>query len=229
MALDLSFYSWDLIGRYVLGGLWFSVQLTIVATIGGVLLGTLLALMRISGKPLLMWPAAVYVNTMRSVPLVMVILWFFLLVPFVVGRPIGAELSATITFIAFEAAFFCEIVRSGIQAIPRGQLQAGSALGLSYAQSMRLVVLPQALKNMLPVLLTQVIVLFQDTSLVYAIGAYDLLKGFDVAGKILGRPIEAYIGAAVIYFVICFSLSRLATRLVTRPVAQLKATQAQPA
>lgn len=229
MALDLSFYSWDLIGRYVLGGLWFSVQLTIVATIGGVLLGTLLALMRISGKPLLMWPAAVYVNTMRSVPLVMVILWFFLLVPFVVGRPIGAELSATITFIAFEAAFFCEIVRSGIQAIPRGQLQAGSALGLSYAQSMRLVVLPQALKNMLPVLLTQVIVLFQDTSLVYAIGAYDLLKGFDVAGKILGRPIEAYVGAAVIYFVICFSLSRLATRLVTRPVAQLKATQAQPA
>ena len=190
MALDLSFYSWDLIGRYVLGGLWFSVQLTIVATIGGVLLGTLLALMRISGKPLLMWPAAVYVNTMRSVPLVMVILWFFLLVPFVVGRPIGAELSATITFIAFEAAFFCEIVRSGIQAIPRGQLQAGSALGLSYAQSMRLVVLPQALKNMLPVLLTQVIVLFQDTSLVYAIGAYDLLKGFDVAGKILGRPIR---------------------------------------
>lgn len=229
MALDLSFYSWDLIGRYVLGGLWFSVQLTIVATIGGVLLGTLLALMRISGKPLLMWPAAVYVNTMRSVPLVMVILWFFLLVPFVVGRPIGAELSATITFIAFEAAFFCEIVRSGIQAIPRGQLQAGSALGLSYAQSMRLVVLPQALKNMLPVLLTQVIVLFQDTSLVYAIGAYDLLKGFDVAGKILGRPIEAYVGAAVIYFVICFSLSRLATRLVTRPAVQLKATQAQPA
>lgn len=229
MALDLSFYSWDLIGRYVLGGLWFSVQLTIVATIGGVLLGTLSALMRISGKPLLMWPAAVYVNTMRSVPLVMVILWFFLLVPFVVGRPIGAELSAMITFITFEAAFFCEIVRSGIQAIPRGQLQAGSALGLSYAQSMRLVVLPQALKNMLPVLLTQVIVLFQDTSLVYAIGAYDLLKGFDVAGKILGRPIEAYIGAAVIYFVICFSLSRLATRLVRRPAAQSKATQAQPA
>ena len=147
MALDLSFYSWDLIGRYVLGGLWFSVQLTVVATIGGVLLGTLLAMMRISGNPLLTWPAAVYVNTMRSVPLVMVILWFFLLVPFVVGRPIGAELSAMITFIAFEAAFFCEIVRSGIQAIPRGQLHAGTALGLSYGQNMRLVVLPQALKN----------------------------------------------------------------------------------
>jgi glutamate/aspartate transport system permease protein len=220
MTLDLSFYSWDLIGRYVLGGLWFSVQLTVVATIGGIFLGTLLSLMRISGKQMLMWPAAVYVNTMRSVPLVMVILWFFLLVPFIVGRPIGAELSATITFIAFEAAFFCEIVRSGIQAIPRGQLQAGSALGLSYSQSMRLVVLPQALKNMLPVLLTQVIVLFQDTSLVYVIGAYDLLKGFDVAGKILGRPIEAYIGAAVIYFLICFTLSRLASRFLKQATAQ---------
>jgi len=220
MALDLSFYSWDLIGGYVLGGLWFSVQLTVVATIGGIFLGTLLALMRISGKQMLMWPAAVYVNTMRSVPLVMVILWFFLLVPFIVGRPIGAELSATITFIAFEAAFFCEIVRSGIQAIPRGQLQAGSALGLNYSQSMRLVVLPQALKNMLPVLLTQVIVLFQDTSLVYVIGAYDLLKGFDVAGKILGRPIEAYIGAAVIYFLICFTLSRLASRFLKQATAQ---------
>ena len=217
MALDLTFYSWDLIGRYVLGGLWFSVQLTIVATIGGVLLGILLAMMRISGNRLLMWTAAVYVNTMRSVPLVMVILWFFLLVPFVVGRPIGAEVSAMITFIAFEAAFFCEIVRSGIQAIPRGQLQAGTALGLSYGQNMRLVVLPQALKNMLPVLLTQVIVLFQDTSLVYAIGAYDLLKGFDVAGKILGRPIESYIGAALVYFVICLTLSRVAARLVNRP------------
>jgi glutamate/aspartate transport system permease protein len=225
MALDLSFYSWDLIGRYVLGGLWFSVQLTVVATIGGIFLGTLLALMRISGKQMLIWPATVYVNTMRSVPLVMVILWFFLLVPFIVGRPIGAELSATITFIAFEAAFFCEIVRSGIQAIPRGQLQAGSALGLSDAQSMRLIVLPQALENMLPVLLTQVIVLFQDTSLVYVIGAYDLLKGFDVAGKILGRPIEAYIGAAVIYFVICFTLSRLATRLVSSSGSSIQASR----
>ncbi len=216
MDLDLSFYSWDLIGRYVLGGLAFSLQLTVLATLGGLLFGGALALMRLSGRPLLALPAAAYVNTMRSVPLVMVILWFFLLMPFLLGRPIGAELSATVTFIAFEAAFFCEILRSGIQAIPRGQLQAGMALGLTPAQNLRLVVLPQALRNMLPVLLTQVIVLFQDTSLVYAIGAYDLLKGFDVAGKILGRPIEAYLGAAVVYFVICFTLSRLAAQLQHR-------------
>jgi glutamate/aspartate transport system permease protein len=192
------------------------VQLTVIATAGGILFGSLLALMRISGKSMLAVPATIYVNTMRSVPLVMVILWFFLLMPFALGRPIGAELSAVITFVAFEAAFFCEIVRSGIQAIPRGQLQAGMALGMRSAQTMWLVILPQALRHMLPVLVTQVIVLFQDTSLVYAIGAYDLLKGFDVAGKILGRPVEAYLGAALVYFLICFALSRLAARLQVR-------------
>ncbi len=216
MDLDFGFFSIDLMQRYVLGGLAFSVQLTVIAAIGGLLLGCLLALARLSPRRWLAVPAALYVNTMRSVPLVMVILWFFLLMPFVVGRPIGAELSATVTFVAFEAAFFCEIVRSGIGAIPRGQSHAGLALGMSGAQTLRLVVLPQALRNMLPVLLTQVIVLFQDTSLVYAIGAYDLLKGFDVAGKILGRPIEAYVGAALVYLMICTALSRLAARLQRR-------------
>ena len=216
MDLDLSFYSWDLIGRYLLDGVAFSLQLTVVATLGGIFIGSLLAVMRTAHSRWIAWPAAVYVNTMRSVPLVMVILWFFLLMPFLLGRSIGAELSATVTFIAFEAAFFCEIVRSGMQAVPRGQWQAGLALGLSPAQNLRRVILPQAMRNMLPVLLTQVIVLFQDTSLVYAIGAYDMLKGFDVAGKILGRPIEAYVGAAVIYFVLCLLLSRLAAGLQRR-------------
>ena len=133
-----------------------------------------------------------------------------------IGRPIGAELSAVITFIAFEAAVFSEIMRAGIQSIPRGQVLAGQALGMSYAQNMRLVVLPQAFRNMLPVLLTQTIVLFQDTSLVYAIGAYDLLKGFVTAGKIYGRPEEAYLLAAVVYFVMCWSLSTLVRRLQAR-------------
>ncbi len=221
MDLDFGFYSWDLIGRYLLEGVAFSLQLTLVATLGGILLGSLLAVMRTSRKRWMALPAAAYVNTMRSVPLVMVILWFFLLMPFLLGRSIGAELSAFVTFVAFEAAFFCEIVRAGMQAVPRGQVQAGLALGLSPAQNLRLVILPQAMRNMLPVLLTQVIVLFQDTSLVYAIGAYDMLKGFDVAGKILGRPIEAYLGAAVIYFVLCLLLSRAAARL-QRKVAILR-------
>ena len=213
LNLDFSFYNWDVINNFILKGIGFSLTLTVVATIGGIFFGTLLALMRLSGKKVLIAPATFYVNGMRSIPLVMVILWFFLLVPFMIGRPIGAEVSAYVTFIAFEAAYFSEIMRAGIQSISRGQVNAGMAVGMTYGQNMRLVILPQAFRNMLPVLLTQTIVLFQDTSLVYAIGAYDMLKGFETAGKNYGRPIEAYLLAAVIYFIICFALSYSVKRL----------------
>ena len=213
LNLDFSILNWNLIQGFILKGLWFSITLTIVATLGGIFFGTILALMRLSGKKWLDVPAAIYVNGMRSIPLVMVILWFFLLVPFIIGRPIGAEYSAFITFIAFEAAYFSEIMRAGIQSIPRGQVFAGQAMGMTYGQNMKLVILPQAFRNMLPVLLTQTIILFQDTSLVYAIGAYDLLKGVETAGKNFGRPIEMYLTAAVLYFIICFSLSYVVKRL----------------
>ena len=216
LGLDFSFLNWEVINKFVINGLRFSVLLTIVATVGGVVLGTMLALMRLSGNKVLGGVAAFYVNGMRSIPLVMVILWFYLLIPFMIGKPIGAELSAAITFIAFEAAYFSEIMRAGIQSIPRGQVFAGQALGMTYNQNMMLVVLPQAFRNMLPVLFTQTIILFQDTSLVYAIGAYDLLKGFTLAGKLYGRPEEAYVLAAVVYFVICFALSWAVKRLQAR-------------
>ncbi len=213
MNLDLSFYNWELFTSYIQKGLVFSIQLTLIATIGGILLGTLLALMRLSGKPWFAWPATAYVNTMRSVPWLMGILWFSLLIPLIIGKPIGGSCSAIITFIAFEAAYFSEIVRAGIQSIPKGQVYAGQALGMTYSQNMRLVVLPQAFRNMIPVFMTQTIILFQDTSLVYAIGAYDLLKGFEIAGKNFGRPIETYLLAAVTYFLICFTLSRIVKRI----------------
>ena len=213
LSLDWSFYNWELLNQFVLKGLGFSVMLTVIATLGGILFGTLLALMRLSGRKWLEVPATIYVNGMRSIPLVMVILWFFLLMPMIIGKPIGADLSAIITFVAFEAAYFSEIMRAGIQSIPRGQVYAGQALGMTYGQNMRLVVLPQAFRNMLPVLLTQTIILFQDTSLVYAIGAYDMLKGFEVAGKNYGRPIESYLAAGVTYFVLCYSLSWAVKRL----------------
>ena len=216
LGLDLSFLSWDILTKFVINGFIFSVQLTVIATIGGILLGTVLALMRLSGRKVLMLPATFYVNGMRSIPLVMVILWFFLLVPTIIGRPIGAELSATITFVAFEAAYFSEIMRAGIQSITSGQVNAGRALGMTYGQNMRLVILPQAFRNMVPVLLTQTIILFQDTSLVYAIGAYDLLKGFTTAGKIYGRPEEAYLLAAVVYFILCYGLSYMVKRVNNR-------------
>ena len=211
--LDFSFFSLQVFQDFVLHGLYFSLALTGVATLGGVVFGTLLALMRLSGIPFLVMPATIYVNGMRSIPLLMVLLWFFLLVPLIIGRPIGAELSAVITFIAFEAAYFSEIVRAGIQSIPRGQVHAAQALGMTYGQNMKLVILPQAFRNMIPVFLTQTIILFQDTSLVYIITAHDLLHGFTVAGNNLSHPRESYILAAVFYFVICFTLSWAVKRL----------------
>ena len=213
MNLGFGIFSWELISNFVLKGLFFSLTLTAISTVGGIIFGTLLALMRLSGQKWLDIPAAIYVNGMRSIPLVMVILWFFLLVPFLIGRPVGAEYSAIITFIAFEAAYFSEIMRAGIQSISRGQVFAGQAVGMTYAQNMQLVVLPQAFRNMLPVLLTQTIILFQDTSLVYAIGASDLLKGFVTLGSTMGRPIESYLMAALTYLVICFALSWLVKQL----------------
>jgi glutamate/aspartate transport system permease protein len=213
LNLDFAFLTPEVITGYIAKGLIFSLQLTVVAMIGGIVLGTVLALMRLSSKSWLVMPAAAYVNTMRSIPLVMVILWFFLLIPLLTGRPLGAEMSAMITFTLFEAAYFSEIMRAGIQSIPKGQVAAGYALGMTYGQTMREIVLPQAFRNMLPVLLTQTIILFQDTSLVYAIGAYDLLKGFEIAGKNFNRPVETYLAAAAIYFIICFSLSMLVKKL----------------
>ena len=216
MNIDFSFLNWELIRAYVANGFIFSIQLTLIAMIGGIALGTVLALMRLSGKKAFEVPATLYVDTLRSIPLVMVLMWFFLLIPFLIGRSIGAELSAIITFTLFEAAYFSEIMRAGIQSVPKGQVHAGYATGMSYRQTMQLVVLPQAFRNMLPVLLTQTIILFQDTSLVYAIGAYDLLKGFESVGRNFNRPVETTLLAAAVYFVICFSLSMLVKQLQRR-------------
>ena len=180
---------------------------------GGVVFGTLLAMGRLSSMKPVAAIASAYVNLMRSIPLVMVILWFFLVLPLITGKPIGAERSAIITFTAFEAAYYSEIMRAGIQSVSRGQAMAGYALGMTYWQNMGLVVLPQAFRNMLPILLTQTIILFQDTSLVYAIGAKDLLKAAEIAGKNYNRPMEMYIFVALIYFVLCFALSTTVKRL----------------
>lgn len=201
---------------FIWTGLQFTLKLTLVAMSGGIILGTLLALARLSPIAPLAKAASWYVNIMRSIPLVMVILWFFLVIPFITGKPMGAETSALITFTAFEAAFYCEIMRAGIQGISRGQVAAGYAMGFTYSQTMRFVVLPQAFRNMLPVLLTQTIVLFQDTSLVYAIGAKDMLKASEIAGKNYNRPVEMIIFVALVYFAICFALSFVVKRLQTR-------------
>ena len=205
-------------------GMTFTVTLTLLAMTGGIIFGTVLALMRLSPFRILSMVAGGYVNLMRSVPLVLVIFWFFFLVPYIgawitgASRPVsvGAWMSAVITFTMFEAAYYCEIMRAGIQSIPRGQVMAAYALGLDYRQTMTTVVLPQAFRNMLPVLLTQTIILFQDTSLVYVISATDFLGA---AAKIANRDyrlVEMYTFVAVVYFIISFGLSLLVKRLQQR-------------
>ena len=201
---------------YIWTGLLYSLKLTVISVIGGTILGTFLALARLSSWHVLAAVSTWYINLMRSIPLVMMILWFFLVIPLLTGRPVGAENSALFTFTAFEAAYFGEIMRAGIQSVPRGQEWAGYALGLTYWQTMARIVLPQAFRNMLPVLLTQTIILFQDTSLVYAIGAKDLLKAAEIAGKNYNRPVEMYLMSAVVYFAICFALSTLVKQLQRR-------------
>jgi glutamate/aspartate transport system permease protein len=224
LNLDFSFLTSDVIRSNLVATFEYSIQLTAVAALGGTALGTLIALMRLSSVRWLQRVATVYVDLLRSIPLVMVILWFYLLIPasfysMIAGsfgenhRP---EFAAVITFTFFEAAYYSEIMRAGIQSVPRGQSYAGYAVGMTYAQCMRLVVLPQAFRNMLPVLLTQTVVLFQDTSLVYAIGASDWLKGFQTVGNLFNRPAEMYLFAAVGYFVVSFSLSMLVRRLQSR-------------
>jgi len=202
-------------------GFLYTVQLTAIAALGGLFFGTLLAMARLASKKWLALPAAAYVNLMRSIPLVLVIFWFFFLMPLVfqaitgAERPvqIGAERTAIITFIMFEAAYFCEIMRAGIQSIPKGQVNSAYALGLTYGQAMRLVILPQAFRNMIPVLLTQTIILFQDTSLVYVISATDFVGAASKIAQRDGRLVEMYLFVAAVYFVLCYTLSYLVKRL----------------
>jgi glutamate/aspartate transport system permease protein len=206
---------------YLWTGLQYTIQLTITAAIGGVIFGTLLAMARLSSfKPLAMI-ATGYVNLMRSIPLLLVIFWFYFLVPVIVQkitgaeRPpsIGADRSAFITFIMFEAAYFCEIMRAGIQSIPKGQVNAGYALGLTYWQSMGYVVLPQAFRNMLPILLTQTIILFQDASLVSLLNVTDFVGAATKVAQRDSRLVEFYLAVAIVYFVLCFVLSFAVKRL----------------
>ena len=197
-------------------GFKYSLSLTVSSMVIGIFFGTLLAMARLSSIKPLQLAAAGYVNLFRSVPLVLVIFWFYILVPLLTGVDVGAERSAYLTFAIFEAAYYCEIVRAGIQSIPRGQIAAGQAMGFTYGQNMRYVILPQAFRNVVPLLLTQTIVLFQDTSLVYGVGATDLLGAADKVAHRDGTLVEMYILVALLYFCISFALSQAVKRLHAR-------------
>ncbi len=206
----------------LLQGMLLTLKLLVFAVVGGIALGTLLALARLSNNRILAFLASFYVNYFRSIPLLLVITWFYFIVPFMIGwatgklQPVGAFTSSLVAFMMFEAAYYCEIVRAGIQSIPKGQVHAAYALGLNYPQAMRLVILPQAFRKMAPLLLQQSIILFQDTALVYAVGLMDFLNTARSRGDITGQLHEFLLFAGVVYFVLSFVASRIVIRLQSK-------------
>jgi glutamate/aspartate transport system permease protein len=221
-------FDWGVIQRSIpylfREGMSFTITLTLLAMTGGIIFGTMLAMMRLSKFTAVSVVAGAYVNLMRSIPLVLVIFWFYFLVPYIgawvtgASQPVkvGAFLSAVVTFTMFEAAYYCEIMRAGIQSVARGQVWSGYALGLNYWQTMGHIVLPQAFRNMIPVLLTQIIILFQDTSLVYVISATDFVGAASKIAQRDGRLIEMYLFVAAVYFVLCYTLSYMVKGLQKR-------------
>jgi glutamate/aspartate transport system permease protein len=207
----MSNFDWTVIVRswsFLAEGMALSALLVLVATLGGLVLGFGLALMRLSPSRLIAGPAAAYVTVMRTLPLVLVLFWFYFLMPLVTGRPIGSLASALIAFVMFEAAFYCEIIRAGINNVRQGQTEAGLASGLRRSQVMRHIVMPQALKAMTPLVLNQIVIVFQDTSLVYVVALHDFLTTASIVAARDGRPTEMYALVAVVYLIICLSSTK---------------------
>lgn len=198
---------------FLMAGLWMSVKLAAVTICFSFPLGCVIAIGRLSKRRWLRYPSAALVNTLRSNPLILIVFWFFFLVPILTGKPIGDFMSVLAAFVVFFSAYFAEIVRAGIQSVGRNQIQAGLSTGLTYSQSMRLIVLPQALRSMLPALVTECIIVFQGTSIAYVVGMSEFLHSTFVVTERTVRPVELYLFAAAVYFVVCFSGSLMARKL----------------
>jgi len=198
---------------FLMEGMKTTLLLTVAAVVGGIVIGTVLAIIRLARVPVLGRLAAAYVNFFRSLPLILVIFWLYFLVPLILGRPVGAFTSVLVAFVLFEAAYYSEIIRAGISSIRSGQVAAARAIGMTYSQTMRFIVLPQAFRAMIPVLLTQAIILFQDTSLVYVVGLKDFLVSAELIANRDQKLIEMFMFVAVVYFTICFAGSMLASRI----------------
>jgi His/Glu/Gln/Arg/opine family amino acid ABC transporter permease subunit len=193
-----------------------TLRLAIPAIVLGFLLGIFIGLARLASVPWIRVPATIYVEFFRGVPLVMVIFWMWFIIPQLLGIPLPEYGVALTAFVIFEAAYFGEIVRAGVQSVSGGQVEAARALGLTGAQSMAYVILPQALRNMVPALVTQMIVLFKDTSLASIIGYVDLTKAAQIVNNREIKPFELYLFIAVVYWVCTYSMSRLARRMERR-------------
>ena len=198
---------------FLMQGLLTTFQLALVAISGGLLLGILVGMARLSSIKIIYYPATAFVNVMRSLPLILVIFWFYFLVPLIAGRPMGDFFSACVAFVVFEAAYFAEIVRAGIQSISSGQMQAAYSTGFDYRDTMRYIIVPQALRNMVPSLLTQAVVVFQDTSLAYVIGLKEFLRSASIVDAREMRSLELYAFVGVVYFLVCFAMSKFSKKL----------------
>jgi len=203
-----------LVGIGMFGG--GTLRLAVPAILLGFMAGIILGLARLARRPWIHYPAAVYIEFIRGIPLVMVIFWFWFLVPIVIGRPVPEYWVALTAFVMFEGAYIAEIVRAGIQSVPRGQVDAATSTGLNYIQSMGSVILPQAIRNMIPSLVTQFIVLFKDTSLASIIGMMDLTKAAQTVSQRELRPFEMYAFIAVVYWACAYGMSRFSRRLEIR-------------
>ncbi|MDY0220324.1 MAG: amino acid ABC transporter permease [Desulfobacterium sp.] len=209
-------FEWQVISNnfsFLMGGLLTTFELAFIAIAGGLTLGILVGMGRLSSIKLIYYPAALFVNLMRTQPLLLVIFWFYFLIPLFLGRPIGSFTSAAIAFIIFEASYFAEIIRAGIQSISKGQMEAAYSSGFTYWQAMRYFIIPQALKNMMPSLITQGVVVFQDTSLAYVIGVREFLRSANVVDAREMRSVELYLFVGFVYFIVCFSMSRVCKRM----------------
>lgn len=197
---------------FLMRGLITTFQLALIGISGGLALGIVVGMARLSSRPLIYYPATLFVNFLRSIPLILVIFWFYFLVPIIAGRPLGDFLSASIAFIVFEASYFAEIIRAGIQSIPKGQMQAALSTALDYKQTMRYIIIPQALRNMIPSLLTQSVIIFQDTSLAYVIGLKEFLRSASIVDAREVRSLELYTFVGIVYFIFCFTMSYFAKK-----------------
>ncbi|WP_299980795.1 amino acid ABC transporter permease [Desulfobacula sp.] len=209
-------FEWQVISNnffFLMGGLVTTFELALIAIAGGLTLGILVGMGRLSKFKFIYYPATLFVNLMRTQPLILVIFWFYFLVPLIIGRPIGGFTSAVIAFTIFEASYFAEIIRAGIQSISKGQMEAAYSSGFTYWQAMRYFIIPQALKNMMPSLITQAVVVFQDTSLAYVIGLREFLRSANIVDAREMRSVELYLFVGLVYFIVCFSMSRICKKL----------------
>lgn len=202
--------------RVLLDGFANTLKLALLAIGFSFLLGVVAGALRLARSPLLHYPAVLYIEFIRGVPLIMVIFWFYFLTPIFAGRPLDNFTSALVAFIVFEGAYLAEIVRAGIQSVPTGQVHAAVSTGLSSLQAMRHVVLPQAIRNMFPALVTRFIILFMDTSLAYIIGYRELTRVARIIAEREFRAFEVFTFIAVVYFVCTYTMSLAARRLERR-------------